>query len=225
MVSFKRTLFWGLALAVSARVGIASPTPNVDETAPALDKRQGGRSTLQFSPQGRFLFTLAFNIPPAIYDSLTSSGANVANQLAYDFKDWCRPNNFDAWSLLDSAESVFGGIWSKQAGGGSTFGIVFQYFADPDLPFGFDLATIRGAFEAWTKQDGGSINAIERANNFIDLVSIGATFPHPASKVKPRSQEPYCPTENKDLLQYAVGDKNVEEDLRYIDLCWVFRSA
>ena len=105
------------------------------------------------------------------------------------------------------------------SGNTSTYGIAFQYFADPDLPFGFDLATIREAFEAWAKQDGGSINVIERANNFIDLVSIGATFPDAASKVKPRSQEPYCPSESKDLLQYAVDDKIVEEDLRYIDLC------
>ena len=99
-----------------------------------------------------------------------------------------------------------------------TYGIAFQYFADPDIPFGFDLATIRDAFEAWATEDGGRISIFERANNFIDLVSIGATFPDDASKVKPRSQEPFCPSESKGLLQYTVDEEPVMEDLRYINI-------
>ncbi|KAL8840484.1 MAG: hypothetical protein Q9176_003810 [Flavoplaca citrina] len=99
----------------------------------------------------------------------------------------------------------------------STFGIAYQYIPDPDVFLDFQLGTVTDAFRDWASRDGGTLNVIERANDFVDLVSIGATFPpdSPGRRVKPRSRSEQCPAEGKDLLQYGTDERPVEQDLRF----------
>ncbi|KAL8846658.1 MAG: hypothetical protein Q9221_008265 [Calogaya cf. arnoldii] len=228
MLTFKRILIWALALALSAHLGVAIPASKVLEETPALDKRQGHRARLQYSPQGRYAFTVALKLSEAIYDAFTSSNAEVSKQLAFDFKDWVQANNADVYRILTEEGAKLGGLWSKQAGGYWTFGIGFQSCLGPYCnDINFDFNDIKTAFVQWASKDGSVfVEVIQRPNDFIPLESIGANHKirrdrdgYPA-RVKGRSQvAPKCPSENKKLLE-SVTDEHIEElELRFVYIC------
>ena len=85
----------------------------------------------------------------------------------------------------------------------STFGIGFQ---PSFLPTAFPLQLIAQAFVDWASQNGGTVSVINRADGFMDFASIGAD----PSKMK-RSKTGFCPTENKNVLQYAIDGNVVHE--------------
>ncbi|KAI1501829.1 hypothetical protein F5X99DRAFT_428075 [Biscogniauxia marginata] len=210
-VTDRATLLEGKSYVVESVV--RSVEDNTDSTS--LTKR-AGRMTLQWSPQGRFLFLLGASFPQAVIDGFYGLGeGGPAKALLSNFHEWFSQNQLlhqRAWLLFVGSSK--GGVYGK-AGGAivNDFGFAFDtarfYSAS-------DIQDLLDAIYAWATQNGGIVQVIARPNGFFDPGIIGAGQKR---DVEERSRGNTCPN-NTNLLQYATEDVSTDIDINR-DIRWV----
>lgn len=87
----------------------------------------------------------------------------------------------------------------------------------PKIELDTTIQDVVASLKEWTRQDGGIVQAIRRASDFIDLTQIGAgAMPQRRRKrgresiknrsLADRSGVSTCPSENKHLVKYGPSE-------------------
>ncbi|KAH9883340.1 hypothetical protein F4778DRAFT_789528 [Xylariomycetidae sp. FL2044] len=188
---------------VRALVDAAPRHDAADSREVDIAARVAGRMTLQWSPQGRIVFLLGFQLPQPVLDSLQGLGAaGPARALFNEFRTWLGAN---------------AGMWTRTTfdGATATGGIYGRGDASVqnDYGFGIQLAPadagqvgdIVDNIARWASQFGGLVQRIQRSDDFVDQGIIGS-----GGSKKLRSRSDTCPA-YIGLLKYATG--TIPDDL------------
>lgn len=229
MVSFKKLFALGAGLAnlvnavpapapgdvsLSARAAAAEPVvPSFD--VGHLEKRDRGRMTLQWSPQGRFMFLLGANLPLALEHIYTEGKGQggIAQALLREFWNWIEietnhgtvdPNGVTRATNLLIHDAREGSVYGRQG-----FGTIGDYgfaFITTYTPSAEQLQDVVDTIRTWATQGGGVIEVVQRANDFFNPAQIGA-----GTVLERRFRNDKC-VKAESILKYAERDVAIDID-------------
>ncbi|RHZ43359.1 ankyrin repeat domain-containing protein [Aspergillus thermomutatus] len=140
----------------------------------ALEQRALGPMTLQWSPQGQFLFMAGLQIPQGIYDAFFSSSIGINDFAAAEFY---------------MRHALEGGIMNITPFSNNGYDVGFGIFAKDGVSLTQEVVNAMiTVIRRWAEANSGSLTVIQAANGFIDPAQIGAT---PTTK---RGRVATCPS-------------------------------
>ncbi|RHZ47119.1 uncharacterized protein CDV56_103958 [Aspergillus thermomutatus] len=189
----------------------------------ALEQRALGPMTLQWSPQGRFLFMAGLQLQQGIYDAFFSSSVGInglGRVMLRNFRDYLEQQiafervSLLAWDFVHKA--LEGGIVDATPFSNNGYDVGFAIFAkEGKTPTEEVINAVITIIRRWAEANSGSLTVTQAANGFIDPQKVGAT---PVTK---RGRVATCPS-GINLLKYAkraVSDINPNKDLRWSGHC------